>query len=92
MPSDQDDVLYHYERKSGTTTEKQSACIELNYTTTRENRELRRFQNVGITGLDYTTTRENRELRLTLTYDDDHVHYTTTRENRELRPFPAEGS
>ena len=37
--------------------------LPLDYTTTRENRELRRYKPNRVTGENYTTTRENRELR-----------------------------
>ena len=56
-----------------------------NYTTTRENWELR----LGCDWLEvmryYTTTRENWELRLLCNISFCFNHYTTTRENWELR-------
>ena len=55
------------------------------YTTTRENRELRLLPPVRQADHDYTTTRENRELRLSHCQPSCSMHYTTTRENRELR-------
>ena len=62
------------------------------YTTTRENRELRRARFSMLIVTHYTTTRENRELRPcrreVVSADD----YTTTRENRELRPGTCEKS
>ena len=55
------------------------------YTTTRENRELRLPAPAGNRAPDYTTTRENRELRLAALKCGRLPDYTTTRENRELR-------
>ena len=55
------------------------------YTTTRENRELRRRSWIPLYGIHYTTTRENRELRLAALKCGRLPDYTTTRENRELR-------
>ena len=58
-----------------------------NYTTTRENWELRPV-SVAIQGLqDYTTTRENWELRLQFCDSFRGADYTTTRENWELRLY-----
>ena len=57
-----------------------------NYTTTRENRELRLFLRCMPERKDYTTTRENWELRPAPPADRPCRHYTTTRENWELRP------
>ena len=56
------------------------------YTTTRENRELRRRFRFNSRRCYYTTTRENRELRRAVSSRWCHSDYTTTRENRELRP------
>ena len=55
------------------------------YTTTRENRELRRARQAVGRSFDYTTTRENRELRQASSLPLLYADYTTTRENRELR-------
>ena len=78
--------LYHYERKLGTTTGAAACIAIINYTTTRENRELRRVPT-GVPDLsDYTTTRENRELRQARGSSPHARYYTTTRENWELRP------
>ncbi len=62
-------------------------CDISNYTTTRENRELRPLLEVVEHPLHYTTTRENRELRHASAEGANRIHYTTTRENRELRPL-----
>ena len=56
-----------------------------NYTTTRENRELRLRGSSRIPRYNYTTTRENRELRHAKDIPDRTEDYTTTRENWELR-------
>ena len=56
------------------------------YTTTRENRELRRLKMAKKKTGNYTTTRENRELRQVRRVLQSLIDYTTTRENRELRP------
>ena len=58
-----------------------------NYTTTRENRELRLLRQCADALFHYTTTRENRELRPEGGLGSSGQHYTTTRENRELRPI-----
>ena len=55
------------------------------YTTTRENRELRPKRLITSALSNYTTTRENRELRPPAHAADTARHYTTTRENREPR-------
>ena len=55
------------------------------YTTTRENRELRPVGSEYLLRQNYTTTRENRELRLLPPVRQADHDYTTTRENRELR-------
>ena len=55
------------------------------YTTTRENWELRRFMTPTVILAHYTTTRENWELRLGLSTGRKVTDYTTTRENWELR-------
>ena len=59
--------------------------MTLNYTTTRENRELRHVSAIVEVPRDYTTTRENRELRHAKDIPDRTEDYTTTRENWELR-------
>ena len=56
-----------------------------NYTTTRENRELRPSRLPHCSQPHYTTTRENRELRPFEQFLSQSGNYTTTRENRELR-------
>ena len=88
--------LYHYERKQGTTTLGRlsggiPSIIPLrekteNYTTTRENWELRLKRKAVAAWRNYTTTRENWELRPAPPADRPCRHYTTTRENWELRP------
>ena len=57
-----------------------------NYTTTRENWELRLKRKAVAAWRNYTTTRENWELRPAPPADRPCRHYTTTRENWELRP------
>ena len=59
------------------------------YTTTRENWELRPAFVTEAISWDYTTTRENWELRPFGAYSTWYTDYTTTRENWELRPFTA---
>ena len=59
-------------------------CIP-NYTTTRENRELRQAARCRGNLWHYTTTRENRELRPCCHSAVILLYYTTTRENWELR-------
>ena len=56
-----------------------------NYTTTRENWELRPVVVVHQYQSNYTTTRGNWELRLNRNVESHFAHYTTTRENWELR-------
>ena len=63
-----------------------SQCFA-DYTTTRENRELRLHRFDGQCRQNYTTTRENRELRPLASAPAARAYYTTTRENRELRPL-----
>ena len=57
----------------------------IDYTTTRENWELRRTGRVHSCAFHYTTTRENWELRPCMRPTASHTYYTTTRENWELR-------
>ena len=83
--SDSTQRLYHYERKQGTTTQAGVPFYFENYTTTRENRELRLPVPQYDYLKDYTTTRENRELRLSGEEMRHMTNYTTTRENWELR-------
>ena len=61
-----------------------------NYTTTRENRELRLSGRRSPLSVHYTTTRENREPRLRQLVRNFEVDYTTTRESRELRHMEAD--
>ena len=62
-----------------------SPSADFDYTTTRENWELRRLFLLFSTHVNYTTTRENWELRHSRGPCRPHSHYTTTRENWELR-------
>ena len=62
-----------------------------NYTTTRENWELRLIYVHCYKTTNYTTTRENWELRLLGSSYADVTNYTTTRENWELRPGVLSG-
>ena len=55
------------------------------YTTTRENWELRQEVFNALLFRYYTTTRENWELRPRRRAQRPPTHYTTTRENWELR-------
>ena len=59
----------------------------LDYTTTRENWELRQKRITQSYRDDYTTTRENWELRPRSVNSFRPAYYTTTRENWELRLF-----
>ena len=57
----------------------------VDYTTTRENWELRPDTKADKGDNHYTTTRENWELRPFGQNGNYILHYTTTRENWELR-------
>ena len=59
----------------------------IDYTTTRENWELRLREVQPDYVWYYTTTRENWELRLPVGEYREYQDYTTTRENWELRRF-----
>ncbi len=59
--------------------------LRINYTTTRENWELRLPLCKAHCHINYTTTRENWELRRFRLKPTFLLHYTTTRENWELR-------
>ena len=57
------------------------ASRSYNYTTTREDRELRPYYRCNVCCFYYTTTREDRELRLRSAPPAAARHYTTTRED-----------
>ena len=82
-------LLYHYERKLGTTTGVGGTFKDINYTTTRENWELRPAWYRRTVNGYYTTTRENWELRPKAANVTAIKNYTTTRENWELRLIPG---